>query len=516
MSRFRRMAHNVASSYVSLIAASVFSLATVPLALHYLGAESGRFALWLLMSAITGYMSLIDLGMSASVARLLIDFKDRRDDGEYGSLIKTGWLVLLVQAAIILVAGLGLAPVLAWVLKIDPGLRTEFIGLMGWQSASLALLFVLRIFSHVLNAHQRGDISNYGQVFGFGLNFLLMWLFFRAGHGVFSLAWATILTNLYGGLVCLGAVWRLQLLPVRSGWGRVSGARFRELFRYGQDTFLVALGAQLIVASQILIIQRTLGSVSATLWGVGTRTFTLVSQLIWRISDTAAPAFSEMIVRNEREKLQTRFRESVILTGSLSGFFAVGFALCNSTFVSVWTHGTIVWPRINDVGLAAWLMVTSVLRCHNLLILYTKQIGFMRYVFFLEGLLFVAAASLTAKTGGFLAIISCSIACSCLFSGAYGIWRASRYLGKTAGELVFGWQRLMGRTILLSVPVALGTWFLARQFESPTLQLGIGTVTYGALGLGIFLRFGLPQNVRHELSHRAPLVFQPLLGWIRA
>src|SRR6267154_70133 len=107
MSRFRRMAHNVASSYVSLIAASLFSLATVPVALHYLGAQSGRFALWLLMSTITGYLSLIDLGMSGSVARLLVDYKDRRDDGEYGSLIKTGWLVLLVQAVIILVAGIG-------------------------------------------------------------------------------------------------------------------------------------------------------------------------------------------------------------------------------------------------------------------------------------------------------------------------------------------------------------------------------------------------------------------------
>lgn len=514
MSRFRRMVHNVASSYVSLIAASLFSLATVPLALHYLGAESGRFALWLLMSSITGYMSLIDLGMSGSVARLLIDYKDQRDEGEYGSLIKTGGLVLLVQAAIILLAGLSLAPLLAWVLKIDPELRAEFIGLLGWQSGSLALAFSLRIFSQVLQAHQRGDIQNYSQVFGFVLNFFLMLIFFRAGYGVYSLAWATLGTTLYGGMVCLGASWRLQLLPARGAWGKVCGARFRELFRYGQDMFLVALGTQLIMASQILIIQRTLGSVSATLWGVGTRIFTLILQIISRISDMAGPAFSEMIVRNEREKLQARFRDSVILTGSLGAFFAVGFALCNSTFVTVWTNGKIEWPAINDLGLGLWLAVICVFRCHNLLIIYTKQIGFMRYIYFLEGAVFVMAALWTATYGGFLAIVGCSIVCSCGFSGAYGFWRVSHYLGKTKAELVLGWQKLMARTILLTVPVALITWYLAQPISLPLLRLIFCALIYGALGLGIFLRFGLPENFRQELARRAPRAVQPILGRI--
>ena len=75
MSRFRRIVHGVASSYMSLTAAAIYSLASVPLALHYLSKE--RFALWLLMSSIWNYLSLIDLGMSGSVARHLIDHMRR-------------------------------------------------------------------------------------------------------------------------------------------------------------------------------------------------------------------------------------------------------------------------------------------------------------------------------------------------------------------------------------------------------------------------------------------------------
>lgn len=497
-----------------MIAASFFSLAAVPVALHYLNNDKERFALWLLMSTITGYMTLIDLGMSGSVARLLVDYKDRRDGGEYGSLIKTGCLVLLVQAAIILALGIALAPLLASVLKIKPYLQSEFIRLLGWQSGSMALAFALRIFSHLLNAHQRSDIQNYGQISGLCLNFGLLWLFFRAGHGVFSLAWATLLTNLYGGLVCMVAVWRLKLLPQRGAWGTVSSARFGEMFRYGQAMFLVALGTQLIMASQILIIQRSLGEVAATMWGLGTRMFFLVSQLIWRISSTAGLAFSEMIVRGERQKLQARYREMVIVTASLSGFCAVGFVLCNSIFVMLWTKEEVQWPSGNDLALGVWMVVLAVLHCHNALILLTKEIGFMRYVYFLEGLVFVAMALIVAKHGGLLAVVLSSILCSCLFSGAYGIWRIHHYFQVPLREVGIGWLAPMGRFLAAFCPVALATWYLSLWIELPVLRLASRVLVFATIGTFLLLRLGLPPSFQAELLARAPRIMSPLLGRI--
>src|SRR6516165_3733158 len=108
MSRFRRVIHSVASGYVALAGAAIFSLASAPLALHYLAKE--RFALWALMSSIGEYLALVDLGMSNSLARLLIDHKDDRASGRYGSMVKTGGLVMLVQGTLIGLLGAVLAP----------------------------------------------------------------------------------------------------------------------------------------------------------------------------------------------------------------------------------------------------------------------------------------------------------------------------------------------------------------------------------------------------------------------
>ena len=103
MSRFKRFAHSLASGYVLLAANMLFTLASVPLALKYLGTE--EFGLWGLATKIGGFIALVDFGLSASVARILIDHKDDRASGGYGGIVKTGLLVGLVQGALVLGVG---------------------------------------------------------------------------------------------------------------------------------------------------------------------------------------------------------------------------------------------------------------------------------------------------------------------------------------------------------------------------------------------------------------------------
>ena len=509
MSRLQRAIHGVASGYVLLVATAVYSLASVPLALHYLSKE--RFALWALMSAIGGYLGLIDLGMSGSVARLLIDHKDERDGGTYGSLIKTGWLVMLTQGTLIFLLGFALAPALSGLLRIQPDLRMEFIQLLRWQSAALGMSFALRIFSHLLQAHQRMDVCNYSGITGLGLSFVSLWCFFHVNQGIFSLVWSAFLGSAGSAAVLWLSCRRLGIFPLGGAWGRVSWHHFQELFGYGKDLFLVAVGTQLIMASQTLIITRTLGLQAAALWSIGTKTFMLVSQLIWRISDFAGPAFCEMMVRGEQTILRERYRAVVILTASLSGFVAVTFILCNSPFVAVWTHGKFTWPPLNDVLLGVWMIVMALLHCHNSFVLLTKRIAFMRYVYFIEGLVFVSVALLVAKRGGLPAIIACSVVCSLLFSGAYGVWRISRYFGFPIRDVSFGWLAPMGRILAIFVPLAVVAWCGCRGIAQPLVRLSILALFSGSFGSCILLRYGLPVGFQRELIQRAPKCLDPYL-----
>src|SRR5436190_22710983 len=99
MSRLKRYAHSLASGYAALFANVLFSLASVPVAMHYLSNE--EFGLWVLAAQVSAYLALAEFGMSGSIARILIDHKDNRNGGIYGAVIKTGALVLVIQGAAI-------------------------------------------------------------------------------------------------------------------------------------------------------------------------------------------------------------------------------------------------------------------------------------------------------------------------------------------------------------------------------------------------------------------------------
>ena len=139
-----------------MAANAVYTITSVPLALLYL--NSKEFGLWLLAAQLAGYLALIDLGMSG-VSRILIDYKDTKEDGRYGSAVKTTVCVNLFQASIIVVVGFLLSAFVGPLLDIPTEFESAFATLTFAHAVLLAMSFATRIFSFALIAHQRFDIG---------------------------------------------------------------------------------------------------------------------------------------------------------------------------------------------------------------------------------------------------------------------------------------------------------------------------------------------------------------------
>src|ERR1043166_5619662 len=99
MSRLFTAARSLASGYLATATSALYALISVPLALHYLSPK--EYGVWGVAMQIASYFLLIDAGIAGAVGRFLIDHKDDKETGEYGSVIKTGCVVLLVQGACI-------------------------------------------------------------------------------------------------------------------------------------------------------------------------------------------------------------------------------------------------------------------------------------------------------------------------------------------------------------------------------------------------------------------------------
>jgi O-antigen/teichoic acid export membrane protein len=507
--RFRRFFHAVASGYAQLIANTLYVLASVPLALHFL--QKREFGLWALAMQLGGYLQLIDLGMSASVSRHLIDHKDKPETGEYGETIKTGGLVLGAQGLIVLVGGVLVILFGTRFLHIDPDLERPFKIVMFWQCTIIAADFPARLFAHLLIAHQRADVTNYSQIGLFFVSYAMLWFCLAHGFGIYSLVWANVAGWLIIALGNMIACSALRIFPTRGTWGRPTWSKFRELFRFGKDVFWIALGTQMITASQTIVVTRSLGLNAAAVWSVCTRPYTFANQLVWRPFDFSYPMLSEMVARGDKDRLLHRFKGLVILTTSLSIIGAVMFAFCNRPFVAIWTHGAIAWPMQNDALLSVWMILSALVHCHCGLPGITKQIGFMRYIYFIEGSIYVVTASLLAHRGGFAAVISASMLCTSLFSLPYGIWRTSDYFSIPSHEVIIRWLKPSIRLLLLLVPIG-GAIFLASLRLNPAPRFLLQVLTIALLGMFLLLRVGVHQDLRHEISRRAPAPLRRLLA----
>jgi O-antigen/teichoic acid export membrane protein len=623
MSRFKRFVHSLASGYVLLGANMLYTLASVPLALKYL--SNAEYGLWTLATKTGVFIALVDFGLSASVARILIDHKDDRRSGSYGGMVKTGFLLGAVQGALVLLCGALLACFIGPLLHVDESLQPTLKWLLIGQCVVLAVSFATRTLGHLLVAHQRYDITNYAQALLFGVAFGITWFGFAHGQGVFSILWAYAFTVSVLIAVSWAGCLRLKLWPQPGEWGRLTREQFKDVFAFGSDIFVFALGAQLITASQTVLLTRFIGLEAVAVWGVFTRVFEVLQQIIYRIFDYSSSALAEMIVRGEKRLLAVRFRQIVILSASLSVAAGTVFALCNHAFVKLWTSSRFDkpilyaadikeprllagrlqaqgdapaqflwqqfspatreriaklaahketadqlqtnltseinrllisglfsnqtsfagvtrsqetrqlppgpadklesewfnrhlledafpreiadsrkahWSRWNDFLLALWLVICASLHAHTGLVGQTKSLRFVRYIFFLEGLAFVALTACFHRFGGITSMLCVSVACSLAFSFGYGLWRTRQYFNLTGSELA-EWHCAPLRLVMWLVPVATVVNWLTHSLP-PALQLALNGGLVGVWAVVTLLRFGLDAALQQELVRRTP------------
>ena len=501
MSRLKNFSRNLATSYLQLGVNTVYSLVSIPLILHWL--PKAEFGMWAVLLQLMGYVSIIDLGMTGAAARLLVDHKDERANGNYGSLVKTAFLVSISQGVIILVTAMLAAPLIAMLMKVPAEHQDTFVNLLRIQAIFTALNFSLRPLNLMLYAHQRMDLQAYWDMSNLIAQLGLLLLFLRSGCGIYSFIYASACTCLIGPLFLFWNCRRLGILPRAGEWGRASWQAFKSVFDYGKDVFLMGLGAQLITASQTIIVSRCLGLEEAAIWSVGTKMFNLMMPLMCRPYGAALPGLFELYSRAEHERLRKRFREMVVLTASLGSFLAVSFVLCNSLFVQLWTNSKIVWSPWNDVLLAIWLIISSLQTTHCNFVNVTKRIGGMRYMYFIEGCCFIALAMLVGFRWGFSGMIVCSIVCTTLFSFQYGLRLSRRSFHLGYAELISNWIWPGVKFAVFFGPLAIVIW-MATASLPPLLRLICHATATVMIGGFIFVRVGLPAGILNEIGHRVP------------
>ncbi len=500
MKRFEHFARGLSSAWAATLATVAYSFLSVPIALQYLAVD--EFALFLLMIQVGGYFTLIEIGMSSATSRLLVDYKDTPNDGRYGSTIMTGFLVFAIQAAIVLLVGILTAPWIVRLVGVPVHLADVAVLLLRCLAFTTAMSLSVRIYGSVLFAHQRLDLIHAftagNMLFGLGLLALIL----ASGAGLSGLFWLFVAQTTVAIVLSVSACYMLKLLPRKGCWGHPSMEKFHELFRFGKDIFLVNVGNQVLEASQLIILTRTMGLTAAAIWSVSTKLFTLVYQTITKIGGTATFFFAEMMVRGEKDKLAARFRQVYQLTASIAVVALAIVVAVNQSFVSAWAEPSLAWSVYLSFLMASFVLLNALTRCGGDLIIYTKKIAAFRYVYFAEAALFIMLALILSSRFGFYGILGASLFCLILFRGTYITWRIARYFAQPIRVFWWTWIRRPLATAFLLLPFVATADIVTSIANNPWLQFALASIWVGVPSLIAFFTLTLPRDIAAEMALR--------------
>src|SRR5437764_9256625 len=102
MSSTRVVARNVLCNWAGMAAHMLAGFVVAPLLIRHLG--EARYGLWILIGSLTGYFTLLDLGVGAAVGRN-VAYRRAKGDAEGALAILSTALALLTGVGLLTVAG---------------------------------------------------------------------------------------------------------------------------------------------------------------------------------------------------------------------------------------------------------------------------------------------------------------------------------------------------------------------------------------------------------------------------
>jgi O-antigen/teichoic acid export membrane protein len=158
MTSSRNIAHSALYNLVGFAANALYIIILVPVVLNALGTE--LFGLWSLVTALTGYFGLADLGLTISFVKYLAEFMAQGDERNVNKVIQHGVLFYACFSLVILASAHGAFAWLFGILRLPPAeydlvLYVLLVSLVGFGVTSSASTLY-----GVLSSLQRTDVSN--------------------------------------------------------------------------------------------------------------------------------------------------------------------------------------------------------------------------------------------------------------------------------------------------------------------------------------------------------------------
>lgn len=452
--RHSKAAWNTLASYLSFISTTVTGLISIPLAVHFLSKE--ELGLWAVITAISGYLNFMEMGLGFATGRKMADAIVAKDKAEIDRWWTLTRVVLSIQGAIVVVIGLALTPVFMSQMAADFGNRQQAMQLFIAVVIMLGVNFPFRGAESVLTAQERFHWIPLRQalIFWVELGVLASCLF--AGLGLYGVLWGKVAT--------LVVVWILNWVLLRQsdpklGWDR-SGLRwdrFRSLFGFSLNISAVGIMDVIVKSLPIMMLGKIGGLAAVPVYTFTIKISNVLMSLGKRNYQSFYPALQRMFVQKEYTTLRRKFSSVGMITVATGLGIAALILAMNRTAVELLAKPDFYAGTMATAWFAVAAITNPLSGFFQVPLLVAGKMGKSTLVGLLRLVLAVILCFFAYQKFD-LPGLAAVVALLPLVSAAYGCWRGAKECGFKVLEVAGPTLIWAGGAITASV---VGGWLIS-------------------------------------------------------
>jgi O-antigen/teichoic acid export membrane protein len=329
----RRFTRNIFSGWTGFFVQFAVTMALTPLVLDALG--ESRYGVWALLSTITGYYGLLDVGARTSIMRSIVRYAAVGDYDRMNRVASAGLVTLLGCAVVLLSVTCVCAVFGSSFLRMPGDLAADFRWCVLAIGTSVAVQFCFFAHSAAISARQRHDLTTAIQILTQIIYACGVVLILAARGGLMALSVWLAFTNLLVYLL----YWRLakRIAPELALSPRLVDRRaFREFARFGLPQFFVNVSLQTIGYSDAIIIAATMSPAAVVPFFLANRVARCFARFFMPVGVVLFPMLTHLDAVGRVEQVRQIYLRGSRLLWLLSiGLAALAAAWANE-FFALW------------------------------------------------------------------------------------------------------------------------------------------------------------------------------------
>ena len=299
---------------------------------------TSTYGLWILIGTLTGYLGVLDLGVSGVLGRLIAAHRAREEHEDVNVVMSTALALLLVVFLAVCVATYASLSIFPRVFSVPGGNELDVRHALILVGLNLAVTFPASIFSGFLWGHERFDLQNSVDIPILILRTALSLTILDHSMPLTSLGAIAFGVSMVGSAIKAVICFRLDP-DLRLSARYVRRRKITEILSIGGWMSVIQWSRTLIPQIAPTLIGIRLGDAAVTTFAVGRQLVAYTNVFLNSATQVMAPRAIAAFATSAAALQRQLFIEGGKFSYALTLYFCGGLVCLGQPFIHWWQHG---------------------------------------------------------------------------------------------------------------------------------------------------------------------------------